>query len=512
MGQFKNLIPVNRGKKNKIDLTHDRKGSYKFGYLYPTMVLECLPGETFFIDQEGMARFAPMVFPTMHRFTQKTEAYFVPNRICWQNWEDFITNKGNHAPPFIRCMADSPASYTTLMDHMGVPKPQAGQIGTLNIDAMPFMAYQKIWDKWYRQEQITPGLDDIGFKTLIDGDNFAQFNLLTSLHRRAWEHDMFTSCLPEPQLGAPVEIPFRAMEDMPVYRNSATAGGDGATVAWNNDATGGDNTAAVNKNLADANIVSKGLYIDEDSIDNGSTIEDLRRASAIQRFFERLMQAGQRIKEVMISAFGTDPGDARLQNPEFIGSYSSPINISEVLNTTGTAEAPQGYMAGHGIGYQQGKGYKYVTPEHGYIICVTSFIPMTAYQNGLPKKLHAKETYLDYYWPEFDNLGEEAVHYREIFAYDDSQDPTFGYLPRWYRYRTEINSVAGDFRTTLADFHFGRIFDPVSPPALSTDFIECNPGNRIFADTSDNDKIYAIFLNKVTAIRQVPKYSIPYLR
>lgn len=525
MKNFMNSVSINRNKKNRFDLTHDVKGTMKFGYLYPTLVMECLPGETFKLGCNMLTRFAPMVYPTMHRFKQSHQYFFVPNRIIWKNWEKFIGNINNagsslHSSPYFNVLDSGTdggsvaAPYTALMDHMGIPTPTNTGQPNLVIDALPFYAYQKIWDDYYRQDFIIPSIfqSQTSAAPLVDGaldgdngTNPGRVAALTALRKRAWEHDYFTSCLPQPQAGFAVELPIG---DMVVNRDidPATAGSSFTTVA----------TTDPSPDISIQNILSENPAIEStgqlyaEGTNGNTTIEDLRQASAIQRLLERLMRTGRRYKELILAAFGTDVGDARLDRPELIFSVNTPIVISEVQNTTGTEELPQGNLAGHGIGVTNGKYSTYTTKEHGWIICVSSVLPMTAYQQGLPPSLDHKDSYLDYFWSEMAHLGEEAVPLRNLYAWTASPNSTFGYLPRFSRYRTLPNRVVGQFRDSKNSFHFGRIFS--SAPALNQAFIECTTDKRIFAVTDENiDELDFMMVHEIMAFRPVPKFGTPKL-
>jgi len=239
-----------------------------------------------------------------------------------------------------------------------------------------------------------------------------------------------------------------------------------------------------------------------------TTINDLRRAFKLQEWLERNARGGTRYIENILSHFGVKSSDSRLQRPEYITGVKNPIVISEVLNTTGQdGGLPQGNMAGHGISVSSGYNGQYSVEEHGYIIGIMSIIPKTVYQQGIPRTF-LKTDPLEYFWPTFANIGEQAVQNQEIYAYTTDAENTFGYVPRYAEYKYMPSRVAGDFRTTLNYWHLGRIFD--TAPALNKEFVECNPSKRIFAvETTDYDAFYCHVLNKIEAIRLMPKFGTP---
>jgi hypothetical protein len=232
----------------------------------------------------------------------------------------------------------------------------------------------------------------------------------------------------------------------------------------------------------------------------------------LQEWLEKNARGGTRYTENILMHFGVKSSEARMERPENITGITTPIVISEVLNTSGVAGAgnlPQGTMAGHAMGVTSGKYGKYFCEEHGYIIGVMSVMPKTAYQQGIPKTF-LKNDALDYYWPSFAHIGEQQVTNNEVYAYQTNKTGVWGYVPRYSEYKFTQSRVAGEFRTSLNYWHMGRIFS--SAPALNQTFIECDPTsfNRIFA-VQTGDKLYCHVYNKISALRPMPKYGTPTL-
>ena len=240
-----------------------------------------------------------------------------------------------------------------------------------------------------------------------------------------------------------------------------------------------------------------------------TSINELRRAFRLQEWLERNARGGTRYIEQILAHFGVKSSDARLQRPEYITGVKTPVVISEVLNTTGIdGELPQGNMAGHGVAVTTGKFGSYFCEEHGWIMGIMSVMPKTAYQQGIPK-MFQKFDNLDYYWPSFANIGEQEVKQSEIFAFTANDNNTFGYVPRYAEYKYMPSRVAGEFRTSLDYWHLGRKFD--TQPTLNQTFIECDPSatKRIFAVEEGADTLYCHVLNKIQAIRPMPKFGTP---
>lgn len=506
-----NTIQLKKPKKNFFDLTHDVKLSANMGELTPIMCLEAVPGDKFDLACESIIRFAPMVAPVMHRMDVTMHYFFVPNRILWNNWENFITNSANaggtgetYVWPHFSSVALLEANATPslagtarrLADYMGIPLPEPGAV-TTQISALPFAAYQAIYNEYYRDQNL---IEPVDYK-LSDGSIGATWENIRekmSIRNRAWEHDYFTSSLPFAQKGAAVDIPLGAVNgDANIYSNVGTTTLNGSA---------GDPVV-----IGDANAGLTDLWAQTDGLTvEPTTINDLRRAYRLQEWLEKNARGGTRYIESILSHFGVKSSDARLQRPEYITGVKTPVVISEVLNTSGTEDQlPQGNMAGHGIAVSSGRSGSYYCEEHGYIIGIMSVMPKTAYQQGIPRTFLKKQP-LDYYWPSFANIGEQEVAVEELYAYTSNKNDAFGYVPRYAEYKYMPSRVAGDFRTSLDYWHLGRIFD--SEPTLSQEFIECTPAetDRIFAVTDpDAQKLYCHVLNKVKALRPMPKYGTP---
>jgi hypothetical protein len=502
-----NSIKLTKPQKNSFDLSHDVKLSTKMGQLTPILTLECVPGDKFNLGCESLVRFAPLIAPVMHRMDVSMHYFFVPNRILWSNWEKFITdaNSGVVAPyvPYTvnYVNGDYPAllPVNNFLDYMGIPTMPLGG-SSQNLNALPFAAYQCIYNEYYRDQNLQSPID---YK-LTDGNQLTSVDRiveLCSLRNRAWEHDYFTSSLPFAQKGAAVDIPIGLVEgDLPVYLNSSSGTSLNGTPSSVNVAAQGGRT----------DVPADSLYADTSNAEiEPTTINDLRRAFRLQEWLEKNARGGTRYIESILSHFGVRSSDARLQRPEYITGVKTPVVISEVLNTTGEdGGLPQGNMAGHALSISSGKSGSYYCEEHGYIIGIMSVMPKTAYQQGIPKTYLKNDT-LDYYFPSFANIGEQPVTNNELFAFTSTANDTFGYVPRYAEYKFMPSRVAGEFRTTLDYWHLGRIFE--TQPNLNSTFIECNPDDttRIFAVEDGTDPLYCHVYNKIQAVRPMPKYGTP---
>lgn len=496
-----NSVKMTKPKKNRFDLSHDVKLSLDMGNLVPICVLPAIPGDKFHLGCETLVRFAPLVSPVMHRFNVFIHYFFCPWRIVWPNFELYITNTPNPTVlPAWPTTNISSANYTDLDDYLGIPPPIGAESET--ISAMAHACYQKIYNEYYRDQNLITKVDDV----LNDGNNVG--TSLKPLRKRAWEHDYFTASLPFAQKGAAISLPLGTFPDVRVNRNSAS--GTTTITATPSNITVPQLAPPVNTSAQP--IPTDALYAQTSLLTAAAaTINDLRRAFRLQEWLEKAARGGSRYTENIYVHFGVKSPDARLQRPEYICGSVSPVVISEVLNTTGTTELPQGNMSGHAVSVNSGRTGSYYVQEHGYIMGIMSVMPKTAYMQGLPKHLTKTTDPFEHFWPSFANIGEQPVLNKEIYAFQGATGAnTFGYVPRYAEYKYEPSRVAGEFRTTLDFWHLARKF--ATPPALNQAFVECNSDDltRIFAvEDPAEQKLYAHVLNRITAIRGMPKFGTP---
>ena len=537
-------ILVKRPKRSLFNLSHEVKLTGNMGWLYPILCQEVIPGDTWKINSEVLCRFAPLTAPIMHRVNLKMNYFFVPMRLIWDEWETFITGgeDGKHFPvkPYFeanKLLLETKLKQGTLFDHLGFPTVDetnpAGQSTVYKFDVLPFRAYSLIWNEYFRNQNLQA---EVPVAKTSGKDTITNFDLL----RRCWEKDYFTSALPFVQRGDPVKIPIgsagieisgtgnivvQSGELVNLDKETTdelmahSSGGDWHFVSGehgsSSDYYDNGDSLAVQGEVSASDIASK-LFGEIDTLDG--TINDLRTAYRLQRWLENNARAGSRYIEQILSHFGVKSSDARLQRPEYLGGYSTPIIISEVLQNSGVqidaqgdpVGTPQGNMAGKGMAVDKSHYVKRYFEEHGYVIGLLSVLPRTTYQQGLPRQYQRNDRY-DYYFPEFANLGEQDIRNNEVyfnFTTPSGDTTTFGYQQRYSEYRYIPSSVHGDFRNSLRFWHLGRFFRVA--PALNAEFVKADVSDRVFAvDDPTIDKLWIEVYNNIRAVRPMPKFAIP---
>lgn len=523
-----NSVQATSVERNDFDLSHSKKLTFQMGELVPSACIEALPGDVFNIDFVNMFRLAPMLAPVMHRVKLRTDYFFVPCRIIWSGWEDFITGTEVLAAPYIPLGLEGDVTIPvgSLADYLGVPTGNYTN-NPVNINALPFAAYYKIYDDWYRAATIIP---EKLITPLIPGNNDNWFaEAAGNPLRCAWEHDYFTSALLTTQQGDQVDLPLTFQDNIPVEVTD-TSHNTSAFIIDDGTAAGIGN---INMQAGPVPFV-RSLFDDEDEkirydprgslvVDINSdavSINDLREAFALQAFLERTIRGGERYTEQVYSHFRVKSSDARLQRPEFIGRSVQTVTFSEVLataqDTTAGEEVAVGEMFGHGITTGGGSRMTYHCEEHGFIIGLISMVPDTGYYQGLSPMWTGRNDRYSYAWPSFAHLGERAITLKELLAvgYADpvNLDTVIGYIPQYSEYKYHPSMVSGEFRDSLDFWHLDRKFSILSPPELNEDFITCTPSTRIFANTTqEEDHVWGWIMNNIRASRLLPRYGVPQL-
>lgn len=514
-----NLIPKAQLPRSSFDLSHSLKTTFDEGKLIPVYVEEVLPGDSFNLTAHAFCRLtSPLSVPILDNLKISIQFFFVPNRLVWENWQKFNgeqKNPGDSTDFLVPVLnTGTGVEAESIFDYMGIP------IGVPNLEfnALPLRAYNKIYNEWYRDQNLIDSVPEMDGPT----DSLSNYQIL----RRAKMHDYFTSALPWPQKGPGVELPLGV--SAPVVGNGETLG----IYAANNPSVvnplyaqnGNYGNLVLGYNTDSAVGVStdpetSGLIADLSSA-TAATINSLRMAFQMQRLYERDARGGTRYIEILRSHFGVVSPDARLQRPEYLGGIEQPIIINPVAQTSSTDSAsPQANLSAYGVVGFSKEGFTKSFVEHGYIIGIASVRADLTYQQGL-RRMWSRQTRFDFYWPALAHLGEQAVLNKEIFAQgadvmDENgnivDDEPFGYQERWAEYRHRSAEITGKMRSTAAQsldvWHLAQKFENL--PGLNAEFIEENaPLSRVSAVPSEPDFLLDCYF-KVKCARVMPTYSVP---
>lgn len=490
-------------KRALHDLSHEVPCTFNMGELIPVALYEGLPGDIIRGSSSMLVRTQPLLAPLMHKVGVSFYHFAVPNRIIMNDWEKFRTGvDGNNGEdttlfPTITSPASTGWGIGTLADYLGI---ETG-VPDLEVSALPFRAYAEIYNYFFRDK-------DLDTELTVSKASGPDTTTNTTLQMGSWEKDYFTSARPYPQKGSAISIPLSG--DAPVVlanntnyaeiRNASTRALTGSSAL--SSGTGGEFKLSGGVNtVLDPNDTLEADLSGVSAVD----IEDLRVASAMQRFQELLARFGHTLPE-FYRLFGVEPQDSRMQWPELIGSGYSPIQFSEVLQTAEGTD-PVGELRGHGIAAAKSNRFTYHVKEDCIIMTVALVRPRTVYMNGI-NKLWNRRSRWDYFMPALQNLGQQAILNKEIYAGHSSPNGVFGYQDQYDEYRRIPSRVAGEFRDTLDFWTMARKFE--SEPALNSTFVKANPTNRVFATNADQLQVRVF--NNIKAKRLVYKRSRPQLR
>lgn len=515
-------VPRTAINHSTFDRSHGLKTAFDSGYLVPIECQEVLPGDTVSIDAKFLARLAPLVTPVMDNIFLDTQWFFVPSRLLWTNFVKMMGERVNPADSIDYTVPQIVApsggfAVGSLADFFGIPTGVAG----ISVNALPFRAYAKIWDDWYRDENLQNSIiqssSDLG-----DSAGTIPWNTLL---KRGKRHDYFTSCLPWPAKGDGVELPLGGVAEMSNGRIEAqwkSSGQKGAGPLYLTGPSDSDSVVVANTNhvpyAGSDGVVVKGSV--DLSTASAATINSLRMAFQLQRLLEKDARGGTRFVEIIRNHFLTICPDARLQRAEYLGGSSSLINTLPIAQTsaTGNDGTPQGNLVAQAKCFSGCKFTKSFT-EHGYLIGLANVRCDLNYQQGLNRMWSRLGRY-DFFWPTLQNLGEQAVLNKEIYAQgpsvkdaDDNvvDDKVFGYQERYAEYRYAPSIITGKMRSTASGtldvWHLAQVFNAL--PTLSAEFIQDNPPlKRVLAVQDEPEIIFDAYLGQKWT-RPMSTYSIP---
>lgn len=549
--------------RSLFDLSHEWLATCDMGKIYPCCAMEMSPGDTFHIANEIVTRMMPLNAPILHQINMYTHFFFVPYRILWEEWTNFITggDEGQYggttrgedalpseASPELPRWNPTNTDVGSLWDYLGFPT------GVVPAGALPLdfirRCYNRIWNEYYRDETLQDEVSEDNEEILY----------------RNWRKDYFTSALVSRQRGVSPALPVsgnapltHAVSSRNINASFVSASSDTrtkifrytfdavpidlvpsslsfamstfpdiATPSLSFDANTGVVTitlsytgpasgptpqyqywVSLNTNGVDGVLSFSSQAIDITNATVGASVTDMRQVFQIQKWMELANRGGVRYTEFLRSFFGVSPRDDRLQRPEYIGGTKSSIIVSEVLQTSSTDNepTPQGNMAGHGISASRTYVGSYTATEYGIVMGMLSIMPTAKYQQGINRQW-LRRTKFDFLFPQFTGLSEQAIEEAEIYATNDADENRriFGFNEIYDELRAMTSKIVGKMRNTFDYWHLGRKFD--SAPALNSDFIKCNPSKRIFAVPSEDGFIVNV-ANIIRAVRPIPKYGTP---
>lgn len=509
-------------KRNKFSLSHYKLLSCDMGELVPCGLVEVLPGDTIQHATSALVRVSPLLAPVMHPVHVRIHHFFVPHRLVWEDWEDFITGGPDGMDESVFPTIDLSWTDGTpptgsgivggLADYLGCPP----EIDGLEVSALPFRAYAMIWNEYFRDQDLETALT-------IDLGSGADTTTNTVLQNVDWEKDYFTSARPWTQKGPEVTIPLTGdapVKGIRVADTATQAMSAGVSIAGgasgSNSMTGGTSIWMESKSADSTaastafNATNSNVYADLSGV-SAANINELRLAFALQRYEEARARWGSRYVEYL-RYLGVRSSDARLQRPEYLGGGKQTIQWSEVLQTGVTTDGDDqegvGNLKGHGIGAIRSNRYRRFFEEHGYVISLLSVRPRTMYVQGLPRTWN-RRTKEDFWQRELQHIGQQEVLNKELYAAHASPTGTFGYQDRYDEYRRIESCVSGEFRTTELDYwHMARIF--ASEPSLNASFVKANPTKRINA-VQTNDVLWIMANHSIQARRQVAASGTSYI-
>lgn len=547
-------------KRTKFDRSHVYKTTFNSGKLIPVFVDEVLPGDTARMSVNYFARLATPIKPIMDNVYLDWFFFFVPNRLVWEHWQNFCfeqedpDDSTDYVIPTVAATGNSNNGYVgSLWDYFGLPVNTSGNLS--GISALPFRGVYLIWNEWFRDENLQKSVK------IQKGDTNEVLNSARSSDQPSWvftsgtsivpgfacpprgkRHDYFTSALPWTQKGPGVSIGLagtatlvdpkpvtgffvaQANADLGAAQLSKDGGvHDVYTGTGSLNYQGGYDVSIAGHAIKGAGMsqvvcepgsswLSKDAYADLDS-SSIFTINSLRTAFQMQKFYERLARGGSRYTEVLRSFFGVVSPDARLQRPEFLGSFTKMVNVNPIAQTSATDDtSPQGNLSAYGVTAAKFHGFTKSFVEHGYVFGFVCARADLTYQQGI-NKMWLRSTVYDFYWPTFAHLGEQAVELREIYAQGSKADTTvFGYQERYAEYRYKPSQITGKFRSSVTGgnldvWHLSQFFK--NAPTLNEEFITENPPiERIIAVPSEPEFLLDIGF-RYTTVRPMPMFGTP---
>lgn len=533
-------------KRSRFERPYNVKTSFNAGSLIPFYCSDILPGDTISIDTSKVVRMSTLITPVMDDIYLDVYWFFVPLRLCWDHTKQFFGENTSSAwiPSSTYTIPQITAptggwNVGTIADYIGVPT----GVGNISIDRTPFTAYAMVCDQWFRDENNTDPLYIYTGDSTVAGSNGSSYRTDVALGGAPFKvakfHDEYSSALPSPQKGQDVPLPLgqtavvypsntsvpsALMPNVTAMRMSKS---DGTSLTGNFDLRM-DNSVVGAYNQGDnsgwqGNVFPNNLVVDLTTA-TGTSINQLREAFQVQKFYETQARSGSRYTETIKGFFGVTSPDARLQRPEYLGGSRVPINVHQVVQSSSTdSTSPQGNTTAYSLTIDTHSEFTKSFTEHGWLLGLMCARYKHSYSQGIPR-MFSRHDFEDFYWPVFANLGEVGILNKEIYAQGSTvidsatgkpyDEEVFGYQERWFEYRYKPNMVTGMMRPTysasLDMWHLGDHY--TSLPALSDAWIredETNIDRTLAVASTVSHQFIADIFVKETAVRVMPLYSIP---
>lgn len=537
------MIPQANIRRSVFDRSHVYKTTFNEGQLIPYFVDEVIPGDTFTLNPVEFCRLATPVVPFMDNIYIESFFFFVPSRLVYDKWVNLCGEQENpedstdYLVPTVSLSGDM---TNKIPDYMGIACAN-GSFKNISVNCLPFRAYWLIWNEWFRDEnlqksvKISKGETNTVFEPMGQSSPNPNYGLPSGVSNwfdpapRGKRYDYFCGALPWPQKGEAVELPLGGSASITGVSSLGSSNQHigslsnpfNAIRSVNYDSTtyyyptsSGRNPTFTDFTAAQIPSIpsQSSPWLADLSGATAATINSLRQAFMLQRYYEIDARGGTRYTEKLQAHFGVTNPDARLQRPEFLGSHSSMMNINPVTQTSSTdSTTPQGNLAAFGLNAQRYHAFTKSFSEFGYVIGLINVRADLTYQQGV-NKMWLRSDVLDFYWPSFAHLGEQSIQNIEIYCQGNDDDKkVFGYQERYAEYRYKPSLITGQFRSTykqpLDIWHLSQKF--ASLPTLSDEFIQDHPPiSRVVAVPSYPHFLLDVKFN-LKCIRPMPMFGIP---
>ena len=532
--RYVSTVETTTKRLNRFYQPHGLHTTFDSGLLVPIYLKEVLPNDVRKLSWSAVTRLLTPLHPTMDNAKLDTFFFYVRNRDIWEHWTNFCgyspskwVSSNQYTIPQVRIPLGNGRKVGDLADYMGIPISNLYNDSVI-VNALPFRAVAKVWNDYFRDENYQDEsyfpLDETSLAysanvTYVNG--IANGRVVPPVNRYK---DYFSSCLPAPQKGNPVELPLGDYAPIVVDDSNDSVPGVPLFGAYTGDGSpsdamvpffqysGGGSSANYRKPLrqlsstqsaASTNPASFTVKIRTDLKNaTATTVNALRIAFQTQRFLELSARGGTRYVELLQSMFGVNSPDLMLNRAEFLGGKSFPISLTPVTDVSSDGLGNVGGMSNTVSG---DFAFKKHFTEHGYIIGFACVRTDRSYGQGI-EPLWTRKALTDFYFPVFSHIGEQPVYSRELFATGTkSDDNVFGYKEAWSEYRISFSKATSLMRpggqNTLAAWTYTDSYS--APPVLNSEWlthqkaiidrtIKATNQQQFLADFYFDDTLYSV--------------------